>query len=73
MFKEEEELDPVDREQLNRYSDSAIDLIKLASLNNEEVMRSTGVETYKVKDSEDKVGVIKMVIGMVRTLFGGTS
>ena len=32
MFKEEEEPDPENREDLNRYSDSAIDLIKLASL-----------------------------------------
>lgn len=70
MFKEEEEPDPVDREQLNRYSDSAIDLIKLASLNNDEVMKSMGVEAYKVKDSEDKVGVINAVIEMFRKLFG---
>ena len=73
MFKEEEEPDPVDREQLNRYSDSAIDLIKLASLSNEEVMKSMGVEAYKVKDSDDKVGVIKAVIGMFRRLFGVSS
>jgi hypothetical protein len=72
MYKEAQEPDPEDREELNRYSDSAIDLIKLASLSNHDVMKSMGVEAYNVKDSDDKVGVIKAVRGLFARLFGST-
>ena len=33
-------------------------------------MKSMGVEAYKVKDSEDKVGVIKAVMGLFGRGFG---
>ena len=68
MFKEAGEPDPEDREQLNRYSDSAI-----ASLSDAEVMRAIGVEAYRVKDSDEKVGVIKAVVGFIGRLFGSAS
>lgn len=72
MYKEAQEPDPESREELNRYSDSAIDVIKLASLTDHDVMKSMGVEAYKVKDSDDKVGVIKSVMGLFARLFGRT-
>jgi hypothetical protein len=70
MYKEAQEPDPENRDELNRYSDSAIDLIKLVSLSNHDVMKSMNVDIYTVKDSEDKMSVIKGVMGLFSRLFG---
>jgi hypothetical protein len=47
-------------------------VIKLASLSNQDVMKSMGVKAYRVKDSDDKVGVIKSLMGLFPRLFGRT-
>ena len=61
-YQELADPDPQNREELNEYSDSAIDLIRDASI--------AEADLEVVKDSEDKIGVMKTVVGLLKGLFG---